>query len=86
VHSRAHSNNHESLEVAGVKFQDGLVTPIRSDVYPGLPGQFSSLTSAGAADIKSSRGTPILLQPKGLEPLEHTTHRPPAAPCLATLA
>jgi len=41
-----------------VKFQDGLVTPIRSDVYPGLPGQFSSLTSAGAADIKSLRGLP----------------------------
>ena len=42
-----------------VKFQDGLVTPIRSDVYPGLPGQFSSLTSAGVADIKSYRGLPV---------------------------
>jgi hypothetical protein len=51
------SNNDEFLEVAGVKFQDGFVTPIRSDVHQAARPIFI-LTSAGAprAVIDSSGG------------------------------
>jgi hypothetical protein len=81
VHSRAQSNSHGSL-ICGpsVRLQDGLVTPIRSDLAQAALPQFSCLTRAAPAGIDSFRGLPHNRRPQRGRPGRPDAHPPATSP------